>query len=255
MKTMREIGAEQGSVSFRDIAERYSASTLRELIDSDSSSIAFSYMGYTFERTDSAISIQNKDGEKSEFKLDDTPLTPGQRKTVLDKSWEDIKKFARDNWEKIKDGQMKAADIGGALFSSVAGAILIVIAPFAKMGPLGDVLALPFVTLAANRGRYFGAAVDELVAILKDESDLTKRDVIGVLATVGVVMSYFAPVGALVPLGGTTAWELTVSVGKWVGGAVEDALDEIKKVPVVGDVVGVGEDIVEGVGKFFDSIF
>lgn len=255
MKTIRDLGSEQQSGSFRDVAGRYSVNTLRQLIDSDSSSTAFSYQEYKFERTDSAITILNKAGEKTEFKLDDTPLTPEQRKAVLDKVWEEIKKFVKDNWEHIKDGKMKAVDIGGALFASVAGAIFAIFLPFGK-GPLADILLAPFVGIAANRGRYFGAAVDELVAILKDESDLTKRDVIGVLGTTAFAVSFVAaPVIALIPLGGTTAWELTVSVGKWVGGAVEDALDEIKKVPVVGPVVEVAEDVVEGIVKFLDGIF
>lgn len=57
------------------------------------------------------------------------------------------------------------------------------------------------------------------------------------------------------PLGGVDAWNLTVQVGKKIGGAVADIIDEIEKAPVVGDVVkaveGVGEDVIDAVEDLF----
>jgi hypothetical protein len=256
MQTLRQLCSEQRSSSFIDVSARYSTQSLRELIEADGSPTAFNYEGYLFERTATAIRVSNKAGEKTEFELNDTPITDEQRQQILDKAWEDIRKFVTDKFEDLKSGKITAADIGGALYGSVAGAIVFVLAPFAKLGPLADVLVAPFVGLAANRGRYFGAVVDELVAVLKKESELTQRDILGVLGTTAVVASYFVPVIQLVPLGGTTAWELTVGIGKWVGGAVEDALDEIAEaVPPVGVVLEAVGDAAEDVIAFLGKIF
>jgi hypothetical protein len=256
MKTLRQLCSEQGSGSFIDVSARYSTQSLRELIEADGSSTAFSYEGYLFERTATAIRVSNKAGEKTEFELNNTPITDEQRQQILERAWEDIRKFVKDKFEDLKSGRITAADVGGALYGSVAGAIVAVLAPFAKMGPLADVLVAPFVGLAANRGRYFGAVVDELVAVLKNESELTQRDILGVLGTTAVVASYFVPVMQLVPLGGKTAWELTVGVGKWVGGAVEDALNEISEaVPPFGDLVETIGDAAEDVVAFLGQIF
>jgi hypothetical protein len=256
MKTLRQLGSEQGSSSFIDVSARYSTRSLRALIDADDSPTAFNYEGYLFERTATAIRVSNQAGETTEFELGNAPITDEQRQQILDKAWEDMRTFVKDKFEDLKSGRITAADVGGALFGSVAGAIVAVLAPFAAMGPLADVLVAPFVGLAANRGRYFGAVVDELVAILKNESELTQRDILGVLGTTAVVATYFVPVLQLVPLGGKTAWELTVGVGKWVGGAVEDALDEIAEaVPPFGAVVEAVGDAAEDVIAFLGEIF
>ena len=257
MKTLLQLCSEQYSSSFIDVSARYSTQSLRELIEADGSATSFNYEGYQFERTATAIRISNKAGELTEFELKNAPITDEQRGEILDKAWEAIRQFVKDKFEDLKAGKVTAADVGGALFGSVAGAILAVLAPFAALGPLAEVLAAPFVGLAANRGRYFGAIVDELVAILKGESELTQRDVLGVLGTTAVVATYFVPFAQLVPLGGTTAWKLTVGVGKWVGGAVEDAVDELVDAlpflaPVVEGVGGAAEDVVEFIGKIFD---
>ena len=256
MKTLLQLCSEQFSSSFIDVSARYSTQTLRELIEADGSATAFHYEGYLFERTATAIRVSNKAGEITAFKLDNTPITDEQRGEILDKAWEGMRQFVKDKFEDLKAGKVMAADVGGALFGSVAGAILAVLAPFAGLGPLAEVLVAPFVGLAANRGRYFGAIVDELVAILKNESELTQRDILGVLGTTAVVATYFVPLAQLVPLGGTTAWDLTVGVGKWVGGAVEDAVNEIADaVPILREVAEGVEDAAEEVVEFIGKIF
>ena len=249
MKTLRQVVSEHHSNSVRGVAARFSASTLRQLIEADTSVEQFSYMGYTFERNASSIRVTNKDGEKTELSLEATPLTEEQRKDILSRTWEDVRKFVTDKFDDLKDGKVKAEDIGAVVYGAAAGAIIAVVAPFAALGAFGKFLAGPFMALAANKGRYWGAAVDELVAVLKGENEATRAQIAGVLGTTVVLATYLSPVGAVVALGGTDAWKLTVGVGKWIGGAVEDALNEIgEAIPILGDAVKSIED-------FFDDLF
>lgn len=251
MNSLLNVLQSQRSTSFRETAGYYSTRTLRKLIDADSSKSEYFYLGYQVQRTDKSISVANKDGELTQFTIqDNAPITKEQEKQILDIAWEKFKEIFEQNKEGVLEGKVNAADIGAMLFGGLATGVLFVLKPFGA-GGIAHVLGSGFVALAANKGRYFGAAVDEVIAILKGESELKRREIIGVFATIAVTATYFAGTASLIPLGGKTAWDLTLGVGKWVGGALEDIIDELRNVPIAGQVVEAVEEVVQFIGKIF----
>ncbi|MBK7353401.1 MAG: hypothetical protein IPI97_01260 [Nitrosomonas sp.] len=250
MTSLREITVAEQSNSLKVLISRYEVQTARQLISAFNSKTEYSYLGYTVKRNDSSISILSNN-ESTNIEIGNTKLTPEQREQALEKIWEGIKQFFKDHAQDIESGKITAADIGGALYGVTASVILVIFAPFAAVGPLAKVVAAPFIALAAQKGRYWGASVDELIKIINDESDLNKQEIAGVLATVFVTASYVPGVGAIIQLGGIDAWNLTVEVGKKLGGTVVEIIGGI--VSVVGDIgEGVGGAIVDVVDDLLD---
>ena len=250
MTSLREITVAEQSNSLKVLISRYEVQTARQLISAFNSKTEYSYLGYTVKRNDSSISILSNN-ESTNIEIGNTKLTPEQREQALEKIWEGIKQFFKDRAQDIESGKITAADIGGALYGVTASVILVIFAPFAAVGPLAKVVAAPFIALAAQKGRYWGASVDELIKIINDESDLNKQEIAGVLATVFVTASYVPGVGAIIQLGGIDAWNLTVEVGKKLGGTVVEIIGGI--VSVVGDIgEGVGGAIVDVVDDLLD---
>lgn len=241
MITIRAIATSEKTNSLRALTSRYGVVTARQLVTAYSNTWKYTYFGYTVERIGSKITVKNQSGESTTIEVGDKKLTREQQETVLNKIWEGIKQFLQEHAEDIASGKIKAADIGGAIYGIAATVILVIFAPFAFLGPLGQILAAPFITLASQKGRYWGACVDEVVRLIKGESDLKIKEIAGVLATVYITAIYL-PVAEL---GGVDAWNLTVAVGKKLGGAVADILEEI---PIVGDAV-------EGLGDAIDDLF
>ena len=252
MTSLRDITIAEQNNSLKVLTSRYEVQTARQLIEAFNNKTEYRYLGYTVKRNDSSISILSNDGEsKTSIEIGNTKLTPEQREQALEKIWEDVKQFFQDHKEDIESGKITAADIGGALYGMTAAVILIIFAPFAAFSSLGKLIAGPFVALSAQKGRYWGASVDELIKIINSESDLNKQEIAGVLATVFVTASYVPGVGAIIQLGGVDAWNLTVEVGKKLGGTVVGIIEDI--VSVVGDIgEGVGGAIVGVVDDLLD---
>lgn len=247
MTTLRTITTTERNNSLRVLTSRYGVLTARQLIEAYGSKDKYTYLGYTVERLGSRITVKNQSGESTTIEIGDKKLTPEQQETALNKIWEGIKQFFQEHAEDIKSGNIKAVDVGGAIYGIAATVIVFIFTPLAALGPLGKLISIPFVELASQKGRYWGSAVDELVKLIKGESDLNKAQIVGVLTTVFVVATYLPGL----EVGGVDAWNLTVQVGEKLGGAVADIIDEIEKVPVVGDVVKAGEDLGEDVLDFF----
>ncbi len=241
MTTIRIITAAERSNSLRVLTSRYEVRTARQLIEAYGSKEKYTYLGTTVERNGSTITVKSQTGESTSIQIGNKKLTPEQQETVLNKVWEGIKEFLQGHAEDIKSGNIKAADIGGAVYGIAATVIVFVFAPFAAAGPLAKIIAAPFITLASQKGRYWGASVDEVVKLIKGESDLKIREIVGVLATVYITATYLP----VVELAGVDAWNLTVAVGKKLGGTAADILKEI---PIVGDVV---EGIEEAIDDWF----
>lgn len=241
MTTIRTITAAERSNSLRLLISRYEVLTARQLIQAYSSKEKYTYLGNTVERMGSTITIKKQSGESTSIEIGNNKLTPEQQENALNKAWDGIKQFLQEHAEDIKSGNIKAVDIGGAVYGITATVIAMYFFPFTAIGPLGKIIALPFIELASQKGRYWGASVDELVKILKGESDLKIQELAGVLATVYITATYLP----IAELGGVDAWNLTVAVGKKLGGATADFLEEI---PIVGDVL-------EGMGEFIDDLF
>lgn len=250
MSRLRGIATAEENNSLRELASRYGVRTARQLVTTYDDQHKYTYFGHMIERTGSDITIKSQSGESTNIKIGDTKLTPDQRDKALEKIWDGIKEYFQKHWGDIKSGNIKAADIGGTVYGITASVIVITLAPFTTIGPLAKIVTLPFIEAAAQKGRFWGASVDEVVKFIKGESDLNRRQMAGVLGTVIFVASYLPTPGALIPLGGVDAWNLTVSVGKVVGGTVAEGVEEI--VSAVGDVVeGAGDEVV----SFFKKLF
>lgn len=252
MTSLREITIAEQNNSLRVLTSRYEVQTARQLIEAFNSKTEYSYLGYTVKRDHSSISILSNDGEsKTSIGIGDDKLTPEQRDKALDKIWEDVKKFFQDHIEDIESGRITAADIGGALYGIAASVILIIFAPFAAaFGSVGELIAGPFAALATQKGRYWGASVDEIIKVIKSESDLNMQEIAGVLATVFVTTASFPVIGAIVQFGGTDAWNLTVEVGKKLGDNAVEILEDI--VSVVGDIgEGAGNIVAAAIDELF----
>ncbi len=236
MTSLRVIAVAEQNNSLKMLTSRYSVRTARQLIEAYESKTEFTYLGYKVSRNDLTISIRNlsQNGEETSIDIGNSKITPEQREKAFEEIWNGIKKFFRDHAEDIKSGKITAADIGGALYGITASAILIIFAPFVAVGPLSKLIAAPFISIAAQKGRYWGASVDEVIKIINAESDLNKQEIAGVLATILVTTYYVPVVGALIEIGGVDAWNLTVEVGKKLGGTTIDVIEDI--VSVVGDV-------------------
>lgn len=241
MTTIRTITAAERSNSLRVLTSRYEVLSVRQLIEAYSSKEKYTYRGNTVERIGSKITVKNQSGESTSIEIGNKKLTPEEQETALNTIWDGIKQFLLEHGEDIKSGNIKAADIGGAIYGIAAMVIVALFLPIAIGGPLAKIIAAPFITLASQKGRYWGASVDEVVKLLKGESDLKIQEIAGVLATVYITATYL-PVAEL---GGVDAWNLTVAVGKKLGGVAADILEEI---PVVGDVM-------EGLGEAIDDFF
>lgn len=167
MTTLRTITATERNNSLRILTSRYGVLTARQLIEAYGSKDKYTYLGYTVERIGSTITVKNQSGESTTIEIGDKKLTPEQQETVLNKTWEGIKQFFQEHAEDIKSGKIKAADIGGAVYGITATVIVFIFSPFAALGPLGKIISTPFVTLATQKGRYWGSAVDEVVKLIR----------------------------------------------------------------------------------------
>lgn len=240
MTTIRTIAAAERSNSLRVLTSRYEVLTARQLIEAYSSKERYTYLGNTVERIGSTITVKNQSGESTAIEIGNNKLTPEQQESAFNMIWDGIKEALQKHAEDIKSGNIKAVDIGGAVYGITATVIAMFFFPFTA-GPLGKIIALPFIELASQKGRYWGASVDEIVKLIKGESDLKVQDIAGVLATVYVTATYLP----VVELAGVDAWNLTVAVGKKLGGTTADILEEI---PIVGDAV-------EAIGEAIDDLF
>lgn len=199
MTTLKTIVSAERSNSLRVLTSRYDVLTARQLIDAYGSKDKYTYLGNTVERIGSTITVKSQSGESTTIDIGDKKLTPEQQETVLNKIWEGIKQFFQEHAEDIQSGKIKAADIGGAVYGITATVIVFIFAPFAAAGPLAKIIATPFITLASQKGRYWGACVDEVVKLIKGETDLNKAQIVGVLGTVIFAATYLPalPLGVL----------------------------------------------------------
>lgn len=248
MQSLRILAATEHTDSVRDILGRYDCLSVRDLVAQLEQRTSLTYNGITLTRTNSAIQIQSQDGQQTKVDTSETNHEPEQREKLLNEIWDNMLKFLRDNWQDIKDGKIKAVDIGGALYGIAGAAILLLLAPLAGSKLLDTLLRSTF-ALSSQIGRYYGAAADDLVAILKGESDLTKRDMVGVMAAVKIAGTYFPGLGPVILLGGADAWTLTKEIGHQLGGPLESGIDEI------GKVAEGTYDVATSVVDFVKSIF
>lgn len=248
MAGIREIAQAEQTDSLRDLTSRYGVTSVRQLQAAFNQRTEVTYFSQKIVRTDTGIRIMSEDGKTTSVEIPADNITPDQKNQALDKFWDSVKEYLRKNKDDILNGRIKAADIGGAVFGIAGSVIAMIFAPFAGAGMLSKILNLAFSGAAAQEGRYYGAAVDDLVSLLKGESDLTVRDIVGTLATV-IIVADFAPVAVL---GGTDAWSLTKEIGKALGGDVSDAVHKIEN--AVGAAVNPPVNAAGGVLDFIRDI-
>ena len=248
MNSILEIAAVERNQGVRALIARYKVDSLRELIAAYNNREKYIYAGCTVERKGWKISIKTQ-GESTEVDLGNASIPSEKRDQVLQKAGDDIKRYLQEHWSDIQSGKIKAVDIGGALYAAVTGAILAILVPFANLGPLGKVLTMPIVSAATQQGRYWGAAVDEIFSILKQESSLKLTEIAGVFASVTFIAVYLPGAAPLIQLGGADAWNLTVDIGSKIGRETANAVETV--VSVVGNV---GNGIGAAVSSAVDEI-
>ena len=205
-------------------------------------------LGYILIRSGSSLSIRSYSGEQAEINNSGSDLSPQDQDEVLRMTWDGIKAFIQKNYDDIKSGKIKAADIGGELYGISATAVYLVIAPALDATILGRVVGTTFVEASKQVGRYYGAAVDELVSVLKGQS---KPTITQVIATLGTMQFVSTKLGVIMLSG--DAWTLTKAVGMKLGETAEDGLKTIAN--IAGDVYGAGKELFNDVYHSITDLF
>jgi uncharacterized protein with LGFP repeats len=191
--------------------------------------------GYTLTAQRSVVSVTDTlgDGTTSSVQMPaDQPA--GQQEATSNGLVETIANYFAGKAEDIADGRLRAADMCGALYGLTA---------YWLTGGSASLPSLLFDAGSAQNGVFYGAIIDDVVAVLKGESKPAVDQVLGTLAT--LYFSQMTPVGAGVRLGGMYGWELTKEVGDAVGGAARDflyAAGDLMK-DAAGDVRSAAEDV------------
>ncbi|MEG4065426.1 hypothetical protein [Microcoleus sp. SVA1_A1] len=255
MQSLREAAQKEGisvPISLKSFMQNYGTNSLKTLftgvaLHQGEITSADLGGGYRLMRQDSTVKIMAADGSLvSSVKAPSDKVEKSEQ--FFRETSKGLFKYFQQKGEDIKNGKIKAAEIGAAVYGIAASVILIIYAPLAKIGQILAQIANVGVSVGAERiGEYYGAIVDDFVAILKGEDDPTIADIVG---TMGVVYFTFTiPVGATVRLFGTDGWSFTKEVGKAVGGKISNVIDSIESVVSdVGDVIG---DAADWVGDIF----
>ncbi len=246
MTGLRRIAAVERSTALRALTSRYSVSTLSQLgaafkrLHEDRTDVV--YAGYQLTRATNAISLTDQaTGEDTSVQVSDAHADK------LDDVWDRIADYLNEHYGSILSGELKATDVGGAVFGIVGGVVGLFILPVLGDGLVSKIITTPISVIAAQKGRYFGAAVDDIASILKGEDDVRVQEIAGTLATIWFTGNYLQSLGSLVPVGGVDAWELTKEIGGTIGGAISAAIEDI--VGVVGGVVpGLANDVKDVLG-------
>jgi hypothetical protein len=178
-------------------------------------------------------------------------LTGEQKQKVVEGIWDSWQEFYEKHEDEIKSGRIKAVDLGGILYATTAAAIVTAISPLAGAPFLLKIMGFSLTSAAEKVGRFYGAAVDDLVKTLKEIGDVNPGDlgkIIAIMKTMTLVSTQLNVVTML----GENGWELTKQVGSMIGGAVEDGIKTIAG--TVGDVVGTGVDLAEGAVKIVQGV-
>ena len=194
-------------------------------------------------REGTKIKVLSGDGTFTEADVSDEKLTDEQQEDVLNKAMATLFDLIDLNWDEIKKGKVKAEDIGGALYGALTGSIVGLFDPFIGKTFIGKLARILLVDTAKNAGRFYGAAVDELIALLSGKSEATVAQIVGTLATIQFIAVYVPGAPALVADG----WALTVEIGKRLGDTAESAINEIGNVAAA--AVGVAGKVAEGTYK------
>lgn len=204
---------------------------------------------YTLTRSPSGLRITSLGGDYTDIDISSEKLTPEQQEEILNTLDRELWGFLGENWEDIKKGNIKAADIGGVTFGIVGGLIADVFVPGLGQTILGEILKKGSV----QHGRFYGAAVDTLIDQIKHIDQVNLAHIVGTLGTIHVIALYFP----WMPITGTDGWSLTVEIGKKLGETTEDAINTIGGIvgDVTGAVISVAEDAYDVARGIWDSIF
>ena len=204
-------------------------------------------------REGTKIKVLSGDGTLTEVDVSDEKLTAEQQEEMIDKGLATLFDLIDLNWDEIKKGNVKAEDMGGALYGAITGSIVGLFDPFIGKTFIGKLAKLVLVDTAKQAGRFYGAAVDELIALLSGKKDATVAQIVGTLATIHFIAAYAPGAPALVADG----WSLTVEIGKRLGDTAEAAINEIGSVTeaVAGAVIKAAEGAYKAAKEIVDWIF
>jgi hypothetical protein len=212
MASVREIMLPEKSLSLREVTTRYGVDSLRVLFAAYSNRRELTYLGYRVSRTASALTVTSADNPEVTTVGAPAQLSNEQKEHFAKQTWEGTKKYLQENWDGIKKGEIKAADIGGAV-NGIAAAVIVESFGIKKDGLVSQVL----VGLAEEKGRFVGAAVDSIVAAIKGEDGGVIKSTVGLLAAT-TIASKIPVVAAF----GDDAWKMLYSVSLDMGGRVEE---------------------------------
>lgn len=180
-------------------------------------------------------------GDATGIKIPDTKIDSAKQKEIVDKIADGVKDYLEKNKDALLDGRLKAEDVLGTTYAMAGAIVAAVVCPL--LAPL-------IVPAATQQGKFYGAAIDDVAAVLKGEA---LKD--GSRASVGQIVVVFSTVVfiqyqgtlSLVALAGADGWSILKKLGKEVGGALEDAVRVIEGAVgsflegIFGTIIGAGD--------------
>jgi hypothetical protein len=261
MKSLRNAAQQEGKnvpISLKSLMEDYGTNSLRTLFvgigihqrEVTSADLPGGYQ-LTIEQSGEKYSLRIMANDGSSPSGLDVPSSEEKSEQAIKEIGKETFKYFQQKGEDIANGKIKAAEIGAAIYGIAGYVILAIFAPFAAAGTLlAKVFNSAFSISVENIGEYYGAIVDDFVAILKNESALTVSEVVGTMGTLVFSQIIFDYPGGPLRFLGIDGWSLTKKVGKEVGGVLEDAIDEVEF--ITGIDIG---DVASDVEEFFNDIF
>lgn len=207
--------------------------------------------GYHLVSLESAVRLISDLGDQItiEFPSAIGSLTLEQRNRLIEKTKQDFVKLFNLARQQIASGQFDAAKISAAGAGIVWNGVMTAIPVIGGAEVLTQQLfGAGLSDLARETGEYYGAIVNDVIAILRRQS---KENAATIAGTVGLLyLTAVFPGAGIVRFWGEDGWSFTKDLAKAAGEELDQALDDIGFGPVL-DVVG---DVADAVGDFVENI-
>ncbi|MGZ8212936.1 MAG: hypothetical protein ACXWTP_00340 [Methylosarcina sp.] len=268
MNNLREaalLEAKPFPLNLREFMDDYGTNSLKELfvgVDLHQGNVtSISLPGdynLTVSKSDGEYSLQvlsNNDSTGAKVDIPEGKVIDDKGEDKSEQAIKDIAQkvyeYFEKNAEDIKNGKIKAATIGGAIYGVAGGVILSILNPFALLGEYFDkVLTFIFTGVTKNVGEYYGSIVDDLVAFFKGEDKPRLTKIIGTLSALYFTVLIFDVPGGPLRVLGMDGWSLTKEIGEKVGGILEETVNEIQSITGIPTV-----DVVKEIEDAFNKIF
>jgi hypothetical protein len=210
--------------------------------------------GYVVKRHGSKLRLELNQLLVTSVDIPSEQVTDEQSNKALEDIGREVGEYLKKNFEDIANGKIKAAQIGAAFYGTATTIVLAIFLPASVTGKLlGAAVNLGIPVSPEKIGEFYGAVVDDLIAILKGEDDeLSVAQVVGTLGTV-----FFTQVAPIAPFAsaaryfGADGWSFTRRVGETIGEGLEESINAIESIVsdlggFLGDTLGDAVDFVGG---------